>query len=132
VIVLAGCGESGASKQEASFLGRACAIEIGIDRDAKQSDIAAFTRRLHATAHIDRVELVSRERLIELFKRALRENGFHGNRYEKLSERAERYAGPTLIAIPDDSKNVPLIVAYLEELPASVTSVVDRPSCEAG
>jgi cell division protein FtsX len=113
-----------------SFLGPDCAIEIEIDRSASLAEAAAFKKRLETTAHVKRVEVIPRERFIELFKRALRDEGYQGEEYERLAKRAETYAGPTLIATPDDNRNVPQIIVALQDLPAAVNSVFDRPSCE--
>jgi hypothetical protein len=130
---LAGCGATGPRESASpSFLGRGCAIELAMERDASEAEIAAFGERLRSTAHVKRVDTVPRERFIMLFERALRRDGYRGDRYKRLVERSRKYAGTTLIAVPDDTMHVPQILVALNELPAAVASVFDRPSCAHG
>ena len=103
-----------------------------MDRTINGSELATFTRRLLRTKHVARVDVVSRAKVLELFDKALRREGFRGNRYRRMMERAKAEAGPTLLAIPDRNEHVPHIVSALQELPATVTSVFDRPSCTRG
>jgi hypothetical protein len=133
VATLAGCGESTSRDVEAgSFLGQACAVEVGMTRAATAGETRRFIARLNATTHVKRVDVVTRQRVIQLFKVALRNEGYSGERYERYAKRAERFAGPTLLAIPDEPAHVPQIVTALQTLPATVDSVSDRPSCKAG
>jgi hypothetical protein len=134
-LVLIGCGDDpgrAPSAEAGSFLGRACAIEIGFERHATRSQQQAFKRRVESLRGVARVQVLPRERVIELFIAELHREGYTGKQFDYLATSAIRYAGATLVATPVRKMAVPAIIRALQELPASVESVNDRSSCANG
>jgi cell division protein FtsX len=133
-ITLTGCGKEARTRitSSDSFLGDGCAVEVGFERDATDQQQQRFRRRVESIPGVARVEIISREQVIDLFKNALHEEGYSGEQFDRLAARVERRAGATLIATPRSIAEVPRILTALEELPAAVSSVADRSSCTHG
>jgi cell division protein FtsX len=130
---LAGCADKKETGRDAdSYVGKPCAVEIEFDRAATEQQQQAFRRRLDSIPGVSHVEILSRERNIELFIAALRRSKYAGKKFDFFAARARHFAGPVAIATPTRPTGVPQIIQALETLPGYVSSVLDRPSCTSG
>ena len=128
-LALSGCGAGHSGEIEVAYNGE-CVVEIGLERSATQADLDTILRRVEGIPHVDRVQVLSREGEIRRFRDAVRRQGYAGDTYERLMARARREAGRVLLVKADDDRHVPAIIRSLQELPAAVSSVAERDSCD--
>jgi hypothetical protein len=107
-----------------------CAVDISFAPDASKKQIAAFSERVGAIPQVSRLELLSREQVIEVVEGELGRIETSPEDRASFLAKVRREAGAVLVATPDTDEDVPAIHDSLSLLPGEVTSVWHRDSCE--
>jgi hypothetical protein len=127
LLAVSACGGQGSATLDGAYDGE-CVIEMEFERNAPQSDVDAFIRRVERVPHVERIDVLSRAGNVARFREAIRDEGYTGQTYDQLMARA-RYAGRVLLVKADDDRNVFAIIDMLQALPAAIGSVAERDSC---